>query len=186
MITPNAACAAFCYWLLNVSWQSLSGTQRALVQTISAASIAQTPVTLQAWLNFNKFTAWRFPFYQVYASLATESARPLDIWPGAEIAFSFRRLNSAYSGPCVTARRAADGALMAIGFFNEFIDTATLLTFSAGDNVTLQEWWDQSGNSNNASQATVLNQPLLVNAGSLIVENTLPALQWDSVQTCLD
>lgn len=67
MIQPNPACAAFCFWLLNISWQKLSTSQRNLVELIELNALTNTPVTNQQWNNFNLFTAWRYPYYLVYA-----------------------------------------------------------------------------------------------------------------------
>lgn len=70
MIYPNNSIIAFCEWLINVSWQKLTGPQLALVNVILLAAQNGTGVTTQQWTNFNQFTAWRYPFYTVYAQFA--------------------------------------------------------------------------------------------------------------------
>jgi hypothetical protein len=42
-------------------------------------------------------------------------------------------------------------------------------------------WYDQSGNGNNATQATAANQPKIVDAGVLVEENGKPAVSFDGV-----
>jgi len=71
MFQPNADCILFCDWLLNVSWQPLSNSQRLIVQAVQSAAVANTPITNNTWTNFNKFTSWRYPYYKVYSDLAT-------------------------------------------------------------------------------------------------------------------
>jgi hypothetical protein len=75
-------------------------------------------------------------------------------------------------------------------------DQAGSLTFSEGDDnadfdisnfqVTsfkgagfVETWYDQSGNGNDAVQATAGSQPKIVNAGSLVVLSDVPALLFD-------
>ena len=43
----------------------------------------------------------------------------------------------------------------------------------------VETWYDQSGNSNDAVQATAGSQPKIVNAGSLVVLSGVPALLFD-------
>jgi len=40
-------------------------------------------------------------------------------------------------------------------------------------------WYDQSGNGNDAVQSTNANQPQIVSSGSVITENSQPAVQFD-------
>lgn len=77
MVQPNAAAAAFTYWMLNISEQKLSGPQRVLTQDIYDAAINNTPVSDQDWYNFNLFAAWRNPFYLVYRDYAQFTAPSL-------------------------------------------------------------------------------------------------------------
>lgn len=60
---PNYACGDFCDWLLNLSWQRLTGTQTALITTVYNASQAQTTITDQEWKDFNMVTSWRYQYY---------------------------------------------------------------------------------------------------------------------------
>lgn len=77
MVQPNAAAAAFTYWMLNISEQKLSGPQRILTEAIYTAAINNTPVSNQDWYNFNLFSAWRNQFYIVYRDYAQFTAPDL-------------------------------------------------------------------------------------------------------------
>ena len=48
------------------------------------------------------------------------------------------------------------------------LDTAALLAHCGGGNGFVTTWYDQSGNSNNATQITALNQPQIVNGGTYL------------------
>lgn len=87
MKQPNAACAGFCTWMLNISKQHLSGPQKVIVQDVLLAAQTNTPVTNQEWYNFNLFTAWRNPFYQVFNDYASDI--PFDLNNGVVYAYDF-------------------------------------------------------------------------------------------------
>ena len=57
-------------------------------------------------------------------------------------------------------------------------------TFSG--NGFVETWYDQSGNSNDVTQATAGSQPKIVNAGSLVVDSAgLPEIDFDGSNDCL-
>ena len=89
----------------------------------------------------------------------------LDFYPNASVAYSLRKLRTAYTGNCIRVRRSSDNTEQDIGFVGNDLDTTSLLSFvGAGDGfVTI--WYDQSGNGNNANQATALSQPQIVASG---------------------
>ncbi len=47
------------------------------------------------------------------------------------------------------------------------------------DSALVQNWYDQSGNSNDAIQDTAGSQPTIVLSGALVTENGNPAMQFD-------
>ena len=50
----------------------------------------------------------------------------------------------------------------------------------------VETWYDQSGNSNDVTQATAGSQPKIVNAGSLVVDSAgLPEIDFDGSNDCL-
>lgn len=103
----------------------------------------------------------------------------LDDYPNAVAAYSLRLLSSTYTGALVRIRRSSDN--------NEkdfYPDSNNELSLSSEDGagtsisswIGLNDgfvvtWYDQSGNANNASQASAASQPLIIDAGSLITEN---------------
>lgn len=95
----------------------------------------------------------------------------LDTYPGATAAYSFRKLSSTYTGNCIRVRRSSDNAEQNIGFVNNVLDTASLLTFVGAGNGFMTTWYDQSGNGNNVSQAAGVQQPTIVASGVLNTRN---------------
>lgn len=106
----------------------------------------------------------------------------LDAYPSAAAAYSLRKLRTAYTGSAIRVRRT-DLTESNIGFTAlGNLDTTALLAFTgtgALDNGFITTWYDQSGNARNATQTTALNQPQIVSAGSVILENSKPSAQFD-------
>jgi hypothetical protein len=106
----------------------------------------------------------------------------LDLYPSAAAAYSLRKLRAAHTGSAIRVRRT-DLTESDIGFTSAGnLDTSALLSFTgtgALNNGFITTWYDQSGNARNATQTTALNQPQIVSAGSVILENGKPSLQFD-------
>jgi hypothetical protein len=106
----------------------------------------------------------------------------LDDYPNAAAAYSLRKLTRAYTGSAIEVRRT-NLDVADIGFTSTGeLDTAALLAFTgtgALDNGFVTKWYDQSGNARNSTQANALNQPQIVSAGSVILENGKPAIRFD-------
>ncbi len=109
----------------------------------------------------------------------------LDVYTGSSVAYSFRKLSSSYSGNCIRVRRSSDNTETNIGFVNNTLDTASLLSFVGSANGFVTTWYDQSGNNINATQTTAANQPLIVNTGVLNTLNSKPALKFDGTNDTL-
>ena len=109
------------------------------------------------------------------------SAAPLllDAYPGAAAAYSLRKLSSTYNGSAIRVRRSSDNAETDIGFVNNELDTASLLSFCGAGNGFVTTWYDQSGNAINATQATSASQPQIVNLGVINLQGTKPAILFD-------
>jgi hypothetical protein len=103
----------------------------------------------------------------------------LDDYSGAAAAYSLRLLRSAYTGSAIKVRRASDNTEQDIGFVNNELDTSSLATFCSGTNGFVTTWYDQSGSGNDATQSTAVNQPQIVSAGSVILKNGKPCIQFD-------
>jgi hypothetical protein len=113
----------------------------------------------------------------------------LDLYPNAAAAYSVRKLSSTYGGSAIRVRRSSDNAEQDIGFdATGNLDTAALLSFvgtGALDNGFVTTWYDQSGNSNNATQTTAINQPQIVRNGSILTNAGKPCLELDSTNDSL-
>ena len=55
----------------------------------------------------------------------------------------------------------------------------------SGGNGYVTNWYDQSGDENNAVQTTTTLQPQIVSSGSVIVKNNKPTIQYDGVDDIL-
>jgi hypothetical protein len=116
----------------------------------------------------------------------------LDIYGSAAAAYSLRKLRTAYTGNAIRVRRT-DLTEQDIGFTSSGnLDTAALLSFvgtGALDNGFVTTWYDQSGNSRNLLQSNAIQQPKIVNGGSLItmsgIGSSFPCLQFDGVNDML-
>jgi hypothetical protein len=99
----------------------------------------------------------------------------LNSYPGAAIAYSLRRLNSNYNGSIIRVRRSLDNTEQDIGFDgNGNLNTTALLSFCGAGDGFVTTWYDQSDNTNNATQTTAANQPQIVISGGLILKNSKP------------
>jgi hypothetical protein len=107
----------------------------------------------------------------------------LDTYTGSQAAYSLRRLSSTYTGNLIRVTKKVSNVISTtdIGYnsSNE-LDTAALATFASGaDNgeVKVDIWYDQSGNSNNVTNSTYSQLPKIYESGSLITENSKPAIK---------
>jgi hypothetical protein len=105
----------------------------------------------------------------------------LDTYSGAAAAYSLRLLDSTYTGDAIRVRRASDNTEQDIGFDgNGDLDTSALTTFCTGTNGFIRTWYDQSGNANDATQATTANQPKIYDSSTGVeLENAMPTLTLD-------
>jgi hypothetical protein len=102
----------------------------------------------------------------------------------ASAAYGLRKLYNSWLDPAIRVRRSSDDAQIDIRFDrNGNLDLAALLTFVGSGNGFVTTWYDQSGNAQNATQATPANQPRIVSAGVIETENGKPTIvsngnQW--------
>lgn len=109
----------------------------------------------------------------------------LDDYPGATMAYSVRKLRSAYAGSALRVRRSSDDTEQDIGFVGENLDTSALTTFCSGTDGFVTTWYDQSTSGINPVQATTTKQPKIVSSGSVITQNGKPAVQFDGTDDFL-
>jgi len=105
----------------------------------------------------------------------------LDDYPSADVAYSLRKLRAAYTGSAIRVRRASDSTEQDIGFDGSGdLDTSSLATFCSGTNGFVTTWYDQSGNSNDATQSTAASQPKIYDSGTgVITTNSKPSVSFD-------
>ena len=92
----------------------------------------------------------------------------LDNFGGAAAAYSLRALSANWvAGDVVEVRRSSDSTTQ--DFTASQITNGELETFCGVGDGFVSIWYDQSGNANNATQATTTMQPKIVSAGALVV-----------------
>ena len=103
----------------------------------------------------------------------------LDTYTGAAAAYSVRKLDKDYTGNCMRIRRDSDDAETDIGFDSSGdLDTAAIASHCGSANGYVVTWYDQSGNSNNATQSTASDQPMIYDgvAAAVLTLNGKPAV----------
>ena len=107
----------------------------------------------------------------------------LDTVTVSYLAFSTRRLRSAYAGPALTLRRDSDNATLNIGFdANGSLDAAAVAAHLGAANGYVSRWYDQSGNAYDFGNSTTAMQPRLL-LNSL---NGKACLSFDGTSQFLD
>jgi hypothetical protein len=100
--------------------------------------------------------------------------------------YGLRKLRTDYKGYAIRVRRSSDNAELDIGFIGEDLDIIILLVFVGVGNGFIVTTYDQSGKGNHVTQTTVTNQPRIVNAGVIEVENTRPTIKHDGTDDFLE
>lgn len=123
----------------------------------------------------------------VRASSATTATAPfniLDVYTGPAAAYSLRKLRGAYSGSAIRVRRSNDNAEQDIGFDAlGDLDESSLTSFVGVNSGFVTTWYDQSGNTRNATQAIAASQPRIINAGIVDKKNNKPTLIFSGSQS---
>jgi len=100
----------------------------------------------------------------------------LDTYTGAAAGYSTRRLATSATN-LMRIREDAGDTETDIGYdSNNELDTAAIATHCGTANGYVVTWYDQSGNSNNATQATDASQPQIYDGTAVITKNGKPAL----------
>jgi hypothetical protein len=100
-------------------------------------------------------------------------------------AWGLRKLRSGYTGNCCEVRNGSSNALAEIGFNGQDLNTAALAAHISSSSGLTSALFDQSGNSRHFYQSTSGSQPRLVNAGTVEVINTKPAIFLDGTDDSL-
>ncbi len=90
----------------------------------------------------------------------------LDQYPNAAYAYSLRKLDNDYTGAAIRVRKDTTGQPeQDINFIGNELDTASLKMFLNARSGFVTTWYDQSGNSRNATMTVQANQPRIANLG---------------------
>ncbi len=93
-----------------------------------------------------------------------------------KIAYSVRKLRTAYTGDCMRVRNGSSVELD-IGFDGSGnLDESALLTHCGGGDGFVVKWYDQSGNGGDLEQSTTANQPQIVSSGAVLKDNGKPVI----------
>jgi hypothetical protein len=107
-------------------------------------------------------------------------------YPDAAAAYSVRQLsNNAIK--CMRVRRTvAPFDEQDIGFTaGGDLDEAAIVAFGGSDVLTVSAWYDQSGQSNHATQITPNSQPQIYDGAAVITDNGKPAVEFDGLTSYL-
>lgn len=115
--------------------------------------------------------------------ILSQSSMLLDQYPTALFAYSSsRKLRASYTGSAIRVRRSSDNTEQDIGFTTSgLLDESSLTSFVGVNNGFVVTWYDQSGNGNNATQATLNQQPQIVSSGTVLTVNSRPSILYDGV-----
>jgi len=107
-----------------------------------------------------------------------QPAALLDQFPGAAAAYSLRNLVGTSNPAVVRVRRDNDDAEQ--DFTATEVSDGTLAAWvGAGNDGFVRTWYDQSGNSRHAERTTTSAQPQIVDTGSLILDGSKPAIEFN-------
>ena len=108
----------------------------------------------------------------------------LDAYTGATAGYSLRRLSSTYTGFAIKVQDNVGGATLDVGFnINRGLDTAAIAIYGGVNDVFVETWYDQSGNGNNAVQATSANRPKIYDGATGVVTGSIsgkPTIFFDT------
>ena len=111
----------------------------------------------------------------------------LNDYPGAEAAYSLRKLDRNYTGDAIRIREDSGNTETDIGFTSGGdLDTAAIASHCGANNGYVVTWYDQSGNGRDVTQSTTTQQPLIYNGTTTISENVQPAMEFDGSNDRLD
>lgn len=95
------------------------------------------------------------------------------------VAYSTRKLRSAYAGSALRVRRSSDDAEQDIGFDGSGnLDTSALTAFVGANDGIVVVLYDQSVNANDATQPTVGQAPIIVTSGSVETLNSKATVRY--------
>ena len=101
-------------------------------------------------------------------------------------AYSLRRLLTSYEGSAIRVREDSGNTEADIGFDADGnLDTAALSAHCGANSGYVTAWYDQSGNSKNATNNVAGEQPRIVSSGTIDTINSLPSIRPDNTDDIL-
>lgn len=112
-----------------------------------------------------------------FISSGTPYVYLLDVYTGATCGYSLFKLRSTYVGSCMRVRRFSDNAETDIGFLNDYLDTAAIISFAGlGGTAFVTKWYNQVSGGVDAFQATANLQPYIYDTGVITTVGSVNAL----------
>jgi hypothetical protein len=110
-----------------------------------------------------------------------EATLLLDTYTGASAAYSLRKLRTAYTGDAINVWNGTSYADIGFDGSGE-LDTTALAAHCGSNDGFVSVWYDQSGNSNDATQTVTSSMPKIYDGTTqaLVTENGKPAMSFDS------
>ena len=91
-----------------------------------------------------------------------------------KLAYSVRKLRTAYTGACMRVRNRFSVELDIAFDSSGNLDESKLLTHCGADDGLVVKWYDQSGNGGDMVQSVNALQPQIVSSGAVLKENGKP------------
>lgn len=156
----------------NINWDLKLYESSASVNVINNTGIVERPIT-----GVNE-SSNMFPNFSESTITNLSEYKPLlETFPNALVGYSLRSLSSDTVN-VVRVRRDNDDAEQ--DFTAEEITNGNLTSFTGANNGLVSVWYDQSGNANNMTEATLSNQPTLVSSGVVNLENGKPCIVFNN------
>jgi hypothetical protein len=111
----------------------------------------------------------------------------LDIYTDSCVAYSLRKLRTAYAGPCIKVRRSTDNTTLDIGFVGGIVDTTAITVFCIGADGFIDTWYNQGTAAVGNVSATAVSgaQPIIYSGGTIILQNGKPTITFDGISDVL-
>ena len=157
--------------VFNINWDLKLYGASASVNVINNTGIVERPIT-----GVNE-SSNMFPNFSESTITNLSEYKPLlETFPNALVGYSLRSLSDD-TVSVVRVRRDSDDAEQ--DFTSEEITDGTLASFTGANDGLVSVWYDQSGNANNMTEATLSNQPTLVSNGVVNLENGKPCIVFN-------
>ena len=109
-----------------------------------------------------------------------ESTLLLDTYTGAAAAYSLRKLRTLYTGDAINVWNGTSYADIGFDGSGE-LDTTALAAHCGSNDGFIRYWYDQSSNSNDATQTTTADMPKIYDGTTgVVTENGKPALEFNN------